>query len=114
MPFKILASNPCEKVESVTELWKKKPGSGSSLLIFIYGCWTLQQGEEMKLFQMLHQLCSKGQVESPATTAGCAAIPSGNSVPSLHLYSQAPDHYAVKCSRQQNMKMYQDAAFSGV
>lgn len=50
----------------------------------------------MKLFQKLHQLCSKGQVECPATTAGCAAIPSGISVSSLHLYSQAPEHDAVK------------------
>lgn len=114
MPFKILASNPCQKVESIAELCKKKSGSGSSLSIFIYDCWTLQQGEEMKLFQKLHQLCSKGQVECLATTAGCAAIPSGNSVPSLHLYSQAPEHDAVKCSKQQNMKMYQHAAYAGV
>lgn len=66
------------------------------LSIFIYDCWTLQQGEKMKLLQKLHQLCSKGQAERPATTVGCAAIPSGNSVPSLHLYCQAPELHAVK------------------
>lgn len=50
----------------------------------------------MKLFQKLHQLCSKGQAECPTTTAGCAAIPSGNSVPSLGLYRQPPEQDAVK------------------
>lgn len=95
---------------------QKKTGSSSTLSFFIYDCWTLQQGQEMKLFQKLHQLCSKGQAECPATTAGCAAIPSGNSVPSLDLYRQPPELMlsSQKYAKQQNMKMHQDAAFTGL
>lgn len=85
-----------KKLSPLLRYAKIKTGSGSALSNFIYDCWTLQQGQEMKLFQKLHQLCSKGQAES--APAGCAVSPSGNSVPSLHLYTQASEHHALESS----------------